>query len=637
MAVRRGSYLFLGLFVTFSTWGVWAYVEVNMEDRVEVFKGDMAQITCFFNSSEGLGGTIIQWFYVTRGTEKQRIYYQDSGVNLLEQGTPFTGRISVNGTGATGVVVLTINNVQLTDELEFICLIRGLTEGVAEGRTKLKVFQTPELPAIEGVQTGISVNKDSPVQVGICEVKNGFPKPNITWYRNETPLQDIPGEVDVVPTVTVESSGLFSVKSKLNLKVVKEDKDDKFYCEVTYFVPGGTRMTETERISIPVYYPPTAVKVWVESPKGKIKEGDSVELHCQDNGNPPSAIISIKRLGDDDSFDTNILKLNVTRRDSGVYQCTAYDAEFEPYHGNTTVFVNYLDDAVVKPQESVIVDQGKDVTVTCNALSSLQTQTVWLKDGVEVSKGHTLTVEDASFDKAGTYVCVVTAPEIEGMETSGSLHVNVKGSPEILKPKETEMESYETTVDLSCDVRGFPTPEVIWSTSDAQVLDEVMQMVIDGGIQSRVSVQVTSDITATCSASNELGKDSLTFNIKSTVNTTPAPVTTTTIITTPTITTTTVASGTVKAQTAIPQEKDRKEGSGVIIAVIIICILLLAILGSVLYFLYKKGKICGRSGKQDLTKEKSSKDNIVVEMKSDNTEEAVLLGVNGEKQLPSDQ
>lgn len=34
-------------------------------------------------------------------------------------------------------------------------------------------------------------------------------------------------------------------------------------------------------------------------------------------------------------------------------------------------------------------------------------------------------------------------------------------------------------------------------------------------------------------------------------------------------------------------------------------------------------------------KEKSNKDNIVVEMKGD-TEEAVLLGVNGEKQPPSD-
>ena len=37
------------------------------------------------------------------------------------------------------------------------------------------------------------------------------------------------------------------------------------------------------------------------------------------------------------------------------------------------------------------------------------------------------------------------------------------------------------------------------------------------------------------------------------------------------------------------------------------------------------------------SKERSSKDNIVVEMKSDNTEEAILLGVNGEKQPPNDQ
>lgn len=37
------------------------------------------------------------------------------------------------------------------------------------------------------------------------------------------------------------------------MKVVKADKDDQFYCEVTYFVPAGTRMTETKRINITVY------------------------------------------------------------------------------------------------------------------------------------------------------------------------------------------------------------------------------------------------------------------------------------------------------------------------------------------------------------------------------------------------
>lgn len=54
------------------------------------------------------------------------------------------------------------------------------------------------------------------------------------------------------------------------------------------------------------------------------------------------------------------------------------------------------------------------------------------------------------------------------------------------------------------------------------------------------------------------------------------------------------------SKTSAPCSSAPPEGNGVVIAVIIVCILLLAILGSVLYFLYKKGKICGRSGKQDL-------------------------------------
>lgn len=42
-----------------------AEVVVNMEDRVEVFRGQTAQISCTFESSEGIGGMLIQWFYVS--------------------------------------------------------------------------------------------------------------------------------------------------------------------------------------------------------------------------------------------------------------------------------------------------------------------------------------------------------------------------------------------------------------------------------------------------------------------------------------------------------------------------------------------------------------------------------------------
>lgn len=44
-----------------------------------------------------------------------------------------------------------------------------------------------------------------------------------------------------------------------------------------------------------------------------------------------------------------------------------------------------------------------------------------------------------------------------------------------------------------------------------------------------------------------------------------------------------------------------QESKGVVIVAVIVCILVLAVLGAVLYFLYKKGKLlCGRSGKQEM-------------------------------------
>uniref|UniRef100_A0A7N9AXL4 Melanoma cell adhesion molecule b n=1 Tax=Mastacembelus armatus TaxID=205130 RepID=A0A7N9AXL4_9TELE len=571
-----------------------------MEDRVEVFRGDKAQITCLFKSGDGIGGITIQWLYVTRLREKQPIYYQDATTKYIESSFPYKDRINVTDNGARGETVLTINDVQIRDEMEFICLVRSLTEGTGEGRTKLKVFEKPERPTIEGMETGISVNEKTPPKIGVCEVKNGFPKPNITWYRNTTPLHDDGDGVSVKSSSTVESSGLFSVRSELSMKVTKEDKNAKFYCEVSYFVPGATRMTETNRINITVYYPSTAVDVWVDSPKGKIKEGDSIVFHCRGNGNTPS-LLTLSHNNGDVLGDGNIVVLeNVSRQHSGVYKLIVNCKE--------PAWI-YLDPAVVKPEDTVVVAQGEAVTATCNALSSLQTNTAWFKNGEEVFTGHTVTLKDVTFDNTGTYTCVVTVPEIEGMETSGTLDVRVAGPPKIMEQDTEITAAFDTMVELSCHVRGFPPPSVTWNSPDGEVFKMASQKETEEGVESVLSVKVISDITALCRASNKYGTDSVTFNIKASES----------------------------LLLVFPVSTLGVCGSGVIIAVVIICILLLAILGSVLYFLYKKGKLCGRSGKQDITKGKSNKENIVVEMKSDNTEEATLLGVNGEKQPASEQ
>ncbi|XP_041850095.1 melanoma cell adhesion molecule b isoform X6 [Melanotaenia boesemani] len=656
MAVRDSASLLVGLVVLLHTWRAWAAVEVNMKDKVEVNLGEKAQIPCLYTSDDGIGGLTIEWFYEKGLGVKKRFFQQAGLMKTVDNSTHFTERISVNHSNNT--MMLTIRDVKLEDQLDYICAVKGLTDGSGEGRTKLRVFVKPEPPTIEGVQNGISVNEEVTSLVGSCEVKNGYPRPNITWYKDNMPLRINKNEVEVESTVTTQSSGLFSVKSELKKKIVKEDKDALFYCEVTYFVAGSTMMSETRQINVNVLYPSTAVKIWVESPKGKIKEGDSIELHCKGDGNNPSSLFLIKYLKGNANWENDTVLLeNVTRQNSGVYECISTNTEnFEDISNNTEVFVNYLDPAVVMPNNVMVMAKGNELKATCNALSSLQTKTAWFKNGQEVSEGHTLILKNVTFDTAGVYKCVVTVPEIEGMTTSSSLRVHVEGQPEIMETPLTVIETFDKTVELVCDVRGYPAPTITWIVSDGMVPDSDNHMTTtDYGTKSVVMVDVTSNATAVCNASNEHGTDMRTFNIKAktiiqtttpaittissvtVTNTTTADITTnysTTVINTTTAVITTNYSTTA---TASPPKTIKKESNGFIIAVLIVCVLLLAILGSVLYFLYKKGKICGRAGKQDLTREKSSKDNIVVEMKSDNTEEAILLGVNGEKQPPNDQ
>ncbi|XP_062329417.1 melanoma cell adhesion molecule b [Osmerus eperlanus] len=630
MALRKNTSLFTGLFILALSWRVRGKMEVKMEDRVEVLLKDTAQISCVFTSEEGTGGTMIHW-YMMLGEERKRIFYWDSAVEGMERDTPLYGRMNVSRTGVSGEVevVLTIRDVQLGDEADYICEVMSLTDGSDAGHTRLRVFATPEFPSIEKEQTGISVTKEDPSKIGSCEVRNGYPKPNITWYRDQTPLQNTPGEVIIVTKNTVESSRLVTVHSELQLKVTKSDKDASFYCEVSYLVPGGTRMTESALINITVHYPSTAVNMWVESPTGTIIQGDTVEIHCQGNGYPQPPITFFHNKKELKSL-TPLVLPDVTRLHNGNYSCLSFDLEtFEEMASQLELFVNFLDPAVLDPKDTTVVQTGDAVSVTCNALSTLPTHTVWFKNGEQVAEGHVLKLE-AELDTSGTYVCVVTVPTLERLETSGAIRVYVQGPPVISETEETETlleERMDASVTLSCHAKGYPTPTLTWTASDSQVLKGVSHNQTEEEVTSMISVKVTSDLTVHCHAASVQGNDSKVFRIKAILQTTPPAPPTTTITTT------------ASSITGLPKKNAKKEGNGVIIAVIIICLLLLAILGSVLYFLYKKGKIpYGRSGKQDLTKEKSTKNSIVVEMKSENNEEAVLLqGVNGEKKLPNDQ
>ncbi|CAM9341943.1 unnamed protein product [Lampetra planeri] len=622
---------------------MWAGVELTVPGSVEVYLGDSAQISCQYSFTEATvepSFLMIQWFVraIGGGSSRVRIFYGDHSSTLVDKDTNYTGRIQVtldqHGTS------LSIQGVQLSDEREFFCQVNGLSAGTAEGKTQLRVFAPPEAPVIEVVQEGTSVTREKPSKVASCETRNGFPKPNITWYRNQVPLTPATERVNVLTLVTRDSRDFYSVQSTLEYRVQREDKDAHFSCEVTFSVPGAVRTAESSSINITVHYPPTMVELWKQSPQGLVREGDTVELRCQGDGNPPPNFhlhqrtskndrteeTRTRHLGDTD----DVLTLSaVSRSDSGMYQCrpTQHVPEVK---GEMQLTVHYLDSAVMVPKDSEVMFRGEDLVATCNALSSLKTSTLWFKDGRRVGEGHTLHLRDATYETTGEYVCDVTVPSLPSLRTNGSIHIVVQGPPQVLGAEQQLEAAAGRTVNLSCEALGRPAPVISWNIEGSQTWYEVMSQANDQMTLSVVAVSISADISARCNASNVLGSDSRTFRVTAGETLQRQHV--------PPISSREVPPVSSSDVAPCPPEASLSEGSGLVIIGIVLCLLLLAVLGSVLYFLHKKGKVlCGRSAKEEITKEKTTKNDIVVEMKT-KTEDAVLLkSVNGGKRGLSDQ
>ncbi|CAJ0942059.1 unnamed protein product [Ranitomeya imitator] len=198
--------------------------------------------------------------------------------------TDMKSRVSVNKN-----MQLVIENIQLLDEKIFICRVEDQNGAVKESKVHLKVYKAPDEPEITMEENGIQIS-DEAIQIGTCESNNGFPTPNITWYKNNTPLKNGKDGVVVTSQVIVKSNGLITVRSILSSPVEKSDVFSWFYCDVSYHLPKGSHMLESERRNITVDYPNTKVNLLVKSKSEMIKEGDIVELICKGDGNPQPQI-----------------------------------------------------------------------------------------------------------------------------------------------------------------------------------------------------------------------------------------------------------------------------------------------------------------------------------------------------------
>uniref|UniRef100_A0A8C2TBY7 Cell surface glycoprotein MUC18 n=1 Tax=Coturnix japonica TaxID=93934 RepID=A0A8C2TBY7_COTJA len=586
--------------------GVSGRLEVHMPAVLEVEIGSTARLECGFSIPGNVSFTSIEWFYVNHGhSNRVRLcVITASGARIDE--TEYGERLSVGEDKA-----LSISKVTRQDNARtFICRVGADGRGVGENHTELYTYKVPAPPEITPNSAGIPAQNSDMSEIAQCRSENSFPSPNITWYKNGEPLLQEEDKTKILTTLVRQSNGLYTVVSTLFSKVTREDRSSLFHCTVHYWLRGQMLTKDSIRVNVTVFYPTEHVELRVVSNSGMVKEGDDVKLVCDADGNPAPVFSFFKRELEDSwqdmtsLADTNngVLMLHdVNKSSSGLYRCQTLDLDDMTQHeGDVELMVNYIEGVQVKMEPSSPLHEGDSVKLSCNAHSPVALDYQWRDaKGRKVAEGNQLHLSNLTFETSSNFSCRVQARSVPGLEQSKQVAVAVRGEPRIVAISSPLYVRQDEVINLTCKAIAFPQPSIHWSINGTT--HEYME---NKHIASNLTVRVSHDLLragATCRVSNALGVSEKHIQLL---------------------------------------DQKTSESKGIIIVAIIVCILVVAVLGSIIYFLHKKGKIsCGRSGKQDITKPEARKDKNVVEVKSDKlSEEAGLLqGANGEKRSAADQ
>ncbi|KFV59467.1 Cell surface glycoprotein MUC18, partial [Tyto alba] len=218
---------------------------------------------------------------------------------------------------------------------------------------------------------------------------------------------------------------------------------------------------------------------------------------------------------------------------------------------------------------SALVKEGDDVKLVCEAdgnpapvfsFYKIELDDSWQDlSSLADSNSGVLNLHNVTKSSSGLYRCqTLDLDDMKQLEKDVELVVNWK--PRIVAISSPLYVRQDEVVNLTCKAIAFPRPSLRWNVNGT-----AHEYFENQHIASNLTVRVNHDLLqagAMCRVFNALGASEK--HIQLLAEKTP-------------------------------------ESKGVIIVAIIVCILVVAVLGSVIYFLHKKGKIpCGRAGKQDM-------------------------------------
>uniref|UniRef100_A0A8C3DQA4 Hemicentin-1 n=1 Tax=Corvus moneduloides TaxID=1196302 RepID=A0A8C3DQA4_CORMO len=454
-------------------------------DMVTVVVNNPVRLEC---EARGIPAPILTWL-----KDGSPVYSINNGLQVLSGGR-----------------VLALPSAQLSDTGTYTCVAVNAA-GESQRDIDLRVYVPPD---IVGEEQNVSVLLGQALELR-CH-GSAVPPPRLAWLRDGRPLLEKPG-------LSISGDG-----SVLKIEGAQVQDTGRYTCEATN-VAGKTEKNYN-------------VNIWVSpsisgldgSSQLTVTEGSLISLICESSGIPPPSL-TWKKNGSpvvpEPSGRVRVLsggrQLQVAvadRSDAASYTCIASNvAGSATKEYSLQVYTRpTISNSGPHPSE-VVVTQGSEMSLECEAQGIPEPAVTWLKDGralgsgrdvAVLAGGRVLRLERVQVSDTGRYVCVATnTAGLADRKYDLSVHVPPSIGGYLQLPENISIVE-KNPISLVCEASGIPLPAITWLKNGLPISLNSSVRILSGGRTLRLSpAGAAHEGHYTCVVTNAAGEARKDFHL----------------------------------------------------------------------------------------------------------------------------
>ncbi|TSL61242.1 Basement membrane-specific heparan sulfate proteoglycan core protein [Bagarius yarrelli] len=439
-------------------------------------------------------------------------------------------RISSNAIIQGGV--LTFPSVHRSDEGDYTC--RAVNSHGEHAARAVLYVHSASLPHVQVSPQRVEIHEGETLRL-YCRA-GGSPSPGLTWKKRggSLPPQAIPSH----GFHQFKSNSLDALQRRIDEMQARIERTDfgtllvpdmKISDAGTYLCIGTNAIGSSEAvIDVTVIKGETVQSdVNIQSTASTVVQGETLELNCIVQGDPPPSVIWSRANGLGLSSNHQVIgsKLRILQAspdDTGEYICRVYGG---PSSRQATIYVSVTSEASIRSSHqspiisiephSVVVKKGESASFKCRLHTGTQpVRLEWklstneaLQDNMVVnSDGSVLTIYNVQPVNQGAYRCVASNPY--GV-THSIASLIVRELPRAtVTPTGPVRVNVGEPINLECQAVGEPRPSVTWHRLDNNrrtILSSLVPMESNAVMQILVARPEDSG-TYICTTQNSQGK-----------------------------------------------------------------------------------------------------------------------------------